>query len=102
MDDIPVPILAGSKRFMDELRANMRAPGYAYPTERTYLHWIKRYILFSGRRHPRDMGKADIEAFLNHLAVAATVSPSTQRTEHNHRPPGQGRQGSHHATAFDC
>lgn len=83
MDDIPVPIPAGSKRFMDELRADMRARGYAYPTERTYLHWIKRYILFSGRRHPRDMGKADIEAFLNHLAVAATVSPSTQRTALN-------------------
>jgi len=61
----------------------MRARGYAYPTERTYLQWIKRYILASGRRHPKDMGKADIEAFLNHLAVVATVSPSTQRTALN-------------------
>lgn len=83
MEDIPVPIPAGSNRFMDELRADIRARGYAYPTERTYLHWIKRYILFSNRRHPRDMGKADIEAFLNHLAVVATVSPSTQRTALN-------------------
>jgi integron integrase len=83
MDDIPVPIPAGERRFSDDIRADMRARGYAYPTERTYLHWIKRYILFNQRRHPKDMGKADIEAFLNYLAVEATVSPSTQRTALN-------------------
>jgi integron integrase len=83
MDDIPVPIPKRERRFIDEVRADMRARGYAYPTERTYLHWIKRYILFSQRRHPKDMGKADIEAFLNYLAVEATVSPSTQRTALN-------------------
>lgn len=68
---------------MDQLRADMRARGYAFSTERTYLHWIKRYILYNRRRHPQEMGKADIEAFLNHLAVRATVSPSTQRTALN-------------------
>lgn len=83
MDDIPVPIPPGSTRFIDEVRADMRARGYAYPTERTYLHWIKRYIFYRDRRHPRDMGKPDIEAFLNYLAVGATVSPSTQRTALN-------------------
>ena len=83
MDDIPVPIPTGERRFVDDIRADMRARGYAYPTERTYLHWIKRYILFNQRRHPRDMGRADIEAFLNYLAVEATVSPSTQRTALN-------------------
>jgi integron integrase len=83
MDDIPVPIPAGERRFIDDIRADMRARGYAYPTERTYLHWIKRYILFNQRRHPKDMGKPDIEAFLNYLAVEVTVSPSTQRTALN-------------------
>ena len=83
MDDIPVPIPAGSTRLMDQLRADMRARGYAFSTERTYLHWIKRYILYNQRRHPADMGKAEIEAFLNHLAVHVTVSPSTQRTALN-------------------
>jgi integron integrase len=83
MDDIPVPIPKRDRRFIDEVRADMRARGYAYPTERTYLHWIKRYIRFNQRRHPKDMGKADIEAFLNYLAVEATVSPSTQRTALN-------------------
>ena len=57
MDDIPTPIPTGSSRFMDQLRTDMRARGYAYPTERTYLHWIKRYILFNKRRHPNEMGK---------------------------------------------
>ncbi|MFT4520271.1 MAG: integron integrase [Halioglobus sp.] len=83
MDDIPVPIPNEGRRFIDEVRADMRARGYAYPTERTYLHWIKRFIRFSKNRHPKDMGRADIEAFLNHLAVEATVSPSTQRTALN-------------------
>jgi integron integrase len=83
MDDIRIPIPAGSTRFMDQLRADMRARGYALPTERTYLHWIRRYILFNQRRHPDEMGQAEIENFLNHLAVVATVSPSTQRTALN-------------------
>lgn len=83
MDDIRIPLPAGSTRFMDQLRADMRARGYALPTERTYLHWIRRYILFNQRRHPGEMGQAEIENFLNHLAVVATVSPSTQRTALN-------------------
>lgn len=83
MDDIPPPIPTNSTRFMDAVRAEMRARGYAYPTERTYLHWIKRFILFHGKRHPREMGKPEIEAFLNHLAAVAAVSPSTQRTALN-------------------
>jgi len=52
MDDIRVPVPAGSTRFLDLLRVDMRARGYALPTERTYLLWIKRYINFSARRHP--------------------------------------------------
>ena len=83
MDDIPAPIPTGSSRLMDKLRTDMRARGYAYPTERTYLHWIKRYILFNKKRHPNEMGKPEIEDFLSYLAVGATVSPSTQRTALN-------------------
>jgi len=83
VDDIPVPISAHSRRFLDELRADLRTRGYAYATERTYLHWIKRYILFHAKQHPEKLGKVDIEAFLTHLAVEATVSPATQRTALN-------------------
>lgn len=53
------------------------------PTERTYLLWITRYINFSKRRHPAEMGQPEIESFLNHLAVDRTVSPATQRTALN-------------------
>ena len=73
MEDIPVPIDSRSGRFLDALRADLRARGYAYATERTYLHWIKRYILFHNKQHPETLGKVDIEAFLSHLAVRATV-----------------------------
>lgn len=83
MDDIRIPIPKGSVRFMDQLRADMRARGYALPTERTYLHWIRRYIIFNQRRHPEEMGRDEIGGFLNHLAVVDTVSPSTQRTALN-------------------
>jgi len=47
-------------------------------TERVYLMWIRRLILFHGKRHPVELGKSDIEAFLSHLAVNRKVSPSTQ------------------------
>ncbi|MEE4203004.1 MAG: tyrosine-type recombinase/integrase [Halieaceae bacterium] len=83
MDDIPVPIASGTPRFLDQLRADLRARGYAYATERTYLHWVRRFILFHGKRHPREMGQHEIEAFLNHLGAHASVSPSTQRTALN-------------------
>jgi integron integrase len=68
---------------MDLLRVDMRARGYALPTERTYLEWIKRFIVFNQRRHPAEMGQPEIENYLNHLAVVRTVSPSTQRTALN-------------------
>jgi integron integrase len=63
---------------MDQVRAALRVAHYALTTERSYCHWIKRYILHHGKRHPRDMGAAEVEAFLSHLAVAENVSASTQ------------------------
>ena len=83
MDDIPVGVPRGSTRFLDRLRADLRARGYAYPTEKTYLHWVRRFIYFHGRRHPETMGRKELEAFLNYLAVDCNVAPSTQRTALN-------------------
>ncbi len=83
MDDVPPPIAPGSTRFLDRLRADLRARGYPYPTECSYLHWARRFILFHRLRQPQEMGKADIEKFLNYLAAEAGVSPSTQRTALN-------------------
>lgn len=47
-------------------------------TEGTYWQWIRRYILFHGKRHPREMGAAEIRAFLSHLATQERVAASTQ------------------------
>ena len=56
----------------------MRTLHLAFRTERAYLHWIRRYVNFHNRRHPREMGAPEVEAFLTHLAVDAHVSASTQ------------------------
>ena len=51
---------------------------YSYRTEETYVQWIRRFILFHNKRHPLEMGRAEIEAFLTHLAVQGQVAASTQ------------------------
>jgi hypothetical protein len=79
MDDIRIPVPPGSTRFLDLLRVDMRARGYALPTERTYLQWITRYINFNRQRHPSEMGQLEIESFLNHLAVAGGGDTVWQR-----------------------
>lgn len=50
---------------------------YSYSTERTYIQWIRRFILFHGRVHPRDLAKVEVESFLTHLAVDRNITPST-------------------------
>ncbi len=83
MDDIPSPLPSHPTRFLDQVRLGMRSAGYALSTERTYLHWMMRFIRFHNRQHPQKMGKPEVEAFLAHLAVVGQVSPSTQRTALN-------------------
>lgn len=63
----------------DAVREAIRVRHYSLKTEQAYVHWIKRFIVWSGRRHPRDMGAADIEAFLTSLATVRDVSAATQR-----------------------
>lgn len=59
-------------------RERMRTRHIALRTEQTYLQWMRRYVLFHRRRDPRDLGPADAEAFLTHLALNAKVGASTQ------------------------
>jgi hypothetical protein len=59
-------------------RERIRTRHLAFRTEQAYLQWMRRYVRFHGRRHPRDMGAAEVEAFLTHLAVEAKVGASTQ------------------------
>jgi len=59
-------------------REKMRVRHLAFRTEQVYLQWIRRYVQFHGRRHPRELGAEGVEQFLTHLAVRRKVSPSTQ------------------------
>ena len=51
---------------------------YSPRTEEAYVHWIKRFIFFNGKRHPDAMGEAEVTAFLNHLASERRVAAATQ------------------------
>src|ERR1700691_6746366 len=59
-------------------RERIRTRHLAFRTERAYLQWMRRYVKFHECRHPREMGPAEVEAFLTHLAVVAKVGASTQ------------------------
>ena len=65
-------------RLLDEVRERLRARHYSLRTETIYLGWIKRFIIANGKRHPREMGAAEVEAFLTGLAVQGKVAASTQ------------------------
>ena len=64
--------------FLDRVREVIRAYQFSYSTEKSYVGWIYRYIVFHGKRHPLEMGNKEVEAFLTHLAVERKVSASTQ------------------------
>ena len=65
-------------RLLDMAREAIRRRHFSYRTEETYLQWMKRFILFSRKRHPRELGAAEVTAFLNHLAVERHVAAATQ------------------------
>jgi integron integrase len=65
-------------RPLDSVRETIRRKHYSLRTESTYIDWIKRYILFHRKRHPAEMGAAEMEQFLNYLAVQKKVAASTQ------------------------
>ena len=65
-------------KLLEQLRNRVRFKHYSLATERQYVHWVKRFILFHNKRHPHEMGPAEVEAFLTHLAVDGHVSASTQ------------------------
>ncbi len=66
------------KKLLDQARDAIRRKYYAYRTEETYVSWTKQYILYHKKRHPQEMGAAEIEAFLTHLATERHVAASTQ------------------------
>ena len=65
-------------KLLDQVRDRLRLKHYSIRTETQYLQWIRRFILFHDKRHPKDMGVREVEAFLTHLAVEGKVAASTQ------------------------
>ena len=70
---------ANPPRLLDVVREKVRALHYSRRTEEAYVHWIRDYVRFHGKRHPREMGAVEVEAFLSHLANARNVSASTHQ-----------------------
>jgi integron integrase len=68
----------GKPRLLDQVRQQIRVRNYSIRTETVYAEWVKRYIRFHHYRHPLEMGGAEIEAFLTHLAVKRNVAGATQ------------------------
>lgn len=66
------------KKLLDQLSETLRAKHYSLRTEKTYISWVRRFILFHNKRHPREMGSPEINAFLSYLAVQKNVAASTQ------------------------
>lgn len=71
-DEPPAP------KLLDRLRQAIRLRHYSIRTESSYVDWARRFILFHGKRHPQEMGAAEVEAFLSHLAQVRGVAPGTQ------------------------
>lgn len=67
-----------SPKLLVQVRDLIRLKHYSIRTEQAYLGWIKRFILFQGKRHPKDMGAEEVTQFLTHLAVQGNVAASTQ------------------------
>jgi hypothetical protein len=66
------------RRLLDQARDRIRGKPYRLRTEQVYIQWIKRFIVFHGKRHPKAMAAPEVEAFLSHLAAEKHVSASTQ------------------------
>jgi hypothetical protein len=68
---VPHPVASNPEppKLLDRLRQVLRTKHYAYRTEQAYVGWVRRFILFHDKRHPQEMGGAEIERFLTHLVV---------------------------------
>ncbi len=72
MGNLPTPSL------IERVRLKIRVKHYSLRTEQAYVDWIRRYIVFNGKRHPNELGAGDVEAFLTYLALIRNVAASTQ------------------------
>ncbi len=77
------PVQRPAKKLLDQVREVIQLKHYSRKTEKSYVGWIKRFILFHSKRHPREMGKAEIEAYLTYLAQDRKVAAATQNQAFN-------------------
>jgi len=75
LGDLPRP---RPPRLLDQMSPVLRVRHYSRRTEACYVHWVRQFILYHGKRHPRDRGAGEVQQFLTHLAVDGRVSASTQ------------------------
>jgi integron integrase len=66
------------KKLLDQVREKLRLKHYSIRTEESHVSWIRRFILYHNKKHPKDMGEPEVEAFLSHLAIDLKVASSTQ------------------------
>ena len=74
----PEPVPPSEPKLLDQLRGRLRVKHYSIRTEQAYVDWVRRFVLFHDKRHPRDLGQIEVEAFLTDLAVRRRISASTQ------------------------
>ena len=72
------PLMMDKPKLLDQVRDVVRLKHYSMSTEKTYVGWIYRFILFHNKRHPKDMGAEEVQAYLTYLAVNQHVAASTQ------------------------
>ena len=72
------PVATPKPKLLQQVRDAIRRKHFSPRTEESYVHWIKRFVFFHGKRHPLDLGEAQVTAFLNHLARDRGVAASTQ------------------------
>jgi integrase len=88
-DSIPKPVLKNHaaptdkvepppRKLLDRVRDAIRVKHYSYQSEKSYVQWMRRFILFHNKRYPSEMGGDEVNAFLTHLAVTENVAASTQ------------------------
>jgi site-specific recombinase XerD len=93
------------QKLLDQVRETMRTKHYSYRTEQTYIDWIKRFILFHDKRHPKDMGADEVQSYITYLANERSVASSTQNQALSaivflYKYAAFGRRSSFHPTSF--
>ncbi len=75
--------ITAKPKLLDKVKFTLRANRYSKKTEEAYVKWIKEFIYYNGKQHPKDLGKREIEKYLNYLAVDRNVAASTQNQAFN-------------------